>query len=428
MTRWHQGDLSELTGAPDSLATLPYEPTVDAALARIAAFDPARYARTRNALTGHVSTLSPYITHGLITLHDVLQRVNARHPLPVQHKFVYELGWRAYFRHVWQRRGAGILQNLHAGPLPSHAYQREVPADVREARSGLAVIDCAVRELYTVGTLHNHARMWLASYLVHLRKVHWRAGADWLYSHLLDGDMASNHLSWQWVAGTGSHKPYLFNAKNVARYAPATWHCPGSVLDNSYAALEAIAFSEQEFPPAPGTHAEGVAEPVLLPAPPDFCGASTPDSAHVAGCDVWLVHPWCLGGVPANLPTNTRVIGVYLADFHHDWPWTVRRWQFVSTAMKTIDPICWHGDAVSVATALKAARSVRSYAEPHLAPWLGHFATCEAPASLFPAVQGPCASFSQWWRAATAGFTTASELIARQGGRPDNPASQEANA
>ncbi|MFX7866419.1 FAD-binding domain-containing protein, partial [Acinetobacter baumannii] len=81
------------------------------------------------------------------------------------------------------------------------AYAAEVPLDVREGRTGVPVVDEAVRVLYRTGLLHNHARMWLASYLVHLRKLHWRAGADWLYGHLLDGDLASNHLSWQWVAG-----------------------------------------------------------------------------------------------------------------------------------------------------------------------------------------------------------------------------------
>jgi len=82
------------------------------------------------------------------------------------------------------------------------------------------VIDRAVHQLYTTGYLHNHARMWLASYIVHLRKVHWRVGADWMVGYLLDGDLASNHLSWQWVAATFSNKPYLFNAENVARYVP----------------------------------------------------------------------------------------------------------------------------------------------------------------------------------------------------------------
>ena len=93
-------------------------PTIAAAQARIAAVRPAAYARTRNALDGAVSQLSPYITHGFVTLTDVLAGVAKRHALDVQHKFVCELGWRAYFRHVWQHRGDGILQSLHPGPLP----------------------------------------------------------------------------------------------------------------------------------------------------------------------------------------------------------------------------------------------------------------------------------------------------------------------
>jgi deoxyribodipyrimidine photo-lyase len=93
--------------------------------------------------------------------------------------------------------------------------------------------------------------MWLASYVVHVRKVDWRIAADWLYGHLLDGDLASNHLSWQWVAGTGSSKPYLFNADNVARYAPAPWHSSGSVIDQSYEALDRLAREPiRRLPPA----------------------------------------------------------------------------------------------------------------------------------------------------------------------------------
>ena len=195
-------------------------PTLAAAQARIAAVRPAAYARTRNALDGAVSQLSPYITHGFVSLTDVLAGVAKRHALDVQHKFVYELGWRAYFRHVWQHRGDSILQSLHEGLLPDAAYARELPADIRQANTGVPVVDEAVLTLYATGMLHNHARMWLASYVVHLRKVHWRVAADWLYGHLLDGDLASNHLSWQWVAGTGSNKPYPFNAAPIAPASP----------------------------------------------------------------------------------------------------------------------------------------------------------------------------------------------------------------
>ena len=110
-----------------------FPPTRAAAQARIAAVRPAAYARTRNALGGAVSQLSPYITHGFVTLAEVLAGVANRHTLNVQHKFVYGLGWRDYFRHVWQHRGDGILQSLHEGLLPDAAYVRELPADIRQA-------------------------------------------------------------------------------------------------------------------------------------------------------------------------------------------------------------------------------------------------------------------------------------------------------
>ena len=218
-----------------------WPPTLAAARARLTAVQPEAYARSRNAVDGAVSGLSPYITHGILNLADALRGVAAGCDLPVNHRWVQELGWRAFFHHVWQHRGDGILQSLHAGPLPDAAYSLHLPDDLREGRTGLAVIDTAVRTLYATGYLHNHARMWLASYMVHLRKLHWRVGADWLYGHLLDGDLASNHLSWQWVAGTGSHKPYLFNNDNVARFAPAAWHSPGTVVDTSYEVLDQLA-------------------------------------------------------------------------------------------------------------------------------------------------------------------------------------------
>ena len=199
--------------------TLTFAPTMTAAHAALAAVRPGEYARTRNSLDGAATKLSPYITHGFLTLPEVLAAVTAREPLEVQHLFVFELGWREYFQHVWQHRGDAIFQSLHPGVLPDAAYAVDLPADLLNACTGVPAIDAAVRTLYATGYLHNHARMWLASYAVHIRKLHWRAGADWLYGHLLDGDLASNHLSWQWVAGTGSSKPYLCNAANVARFA-----------------------------------------------------------------------------------------------------------------------------------------------------------------------------------------------------------------
>lgn len=394
----------------------PFAPTLAAAQARIAAVEPAAYARTRNAIDGAVSTLSPYITHGFVTLADVLAGVASRQAIDVKSKFVYELGWREYFRHVWRHRGEGILQSLHAGPLPDDAYLRDLPADIRNADTGVPVVDQAVRTLYATGTLHNHARMWLASYVVHMRKIHWRAGADWLYGHLLDGDIASNHLSWQWVAGTGSHKPYVFNADNVAKYAPPSWHSPGSVIDTTYEALDHIAreplqHDPEQYREVPDSQS---IEPRLFAEPPEMLGLSAPDATGIEGHDVWLMHPWSLAELPSELSANARVIGIFVREFHHAWPWNERRWHFVTSRMNALAAECWFGDADAIGAALQASRSVRSIDEPHLAAWLDRWAVCDRAPALFPPIEQRCDSFSQWWTRSSRGLSSTADLLELQ--------------
>jgi len=382
-----------------------------AAHAQLAAVRPQDYARSRNHLDGAVTGLSPYLTHGLLDLPQVLAGVLARDDLPVQHKLVFELGWRAYFRHVWAHRGDGIFASLHAGLLPEAAYASELPADIREARTGLPVIDQAVRTLYASGSLHNHARMWLASYVVHLRKVHHVAGADWLYAHLLDGDLASNHLSWQWVAGTGSSKPYLFNAENVARYAPPAWHCSGSAIDASYEQLTDWAQDASWVMRPFGTAAIGVPEPALHTAPPPTLTLTPPERAALQGRTVWLVHPWDLAPPPAGLPADTVVLGVYLADFHRARPWSAARWHFVDAGMAEHTPLRCHVEADQLQALLAGAQRVLYRAEPHLPAWLGQLAQRVEPVPLFAPQPRRYDSFSQWWTRAVRGRGRAAELL-----------------
>lgn len=377
-----------------------FAPTLAEARARIAAMRPSDYARTRNALDGAVTGLSPYITHGFVDLREVAAGIVAQagHRPDARHGLLFELGWREFFRHVWGHRGEGIFASLRPGPLPEDAYSRELPPDVRAGRTGVAVIDIAVRTLYATGYLHNHARMWLASYLVHLRRVHWRVGADWLYAHLLDGDLASNHLSWQWVAGTFSQKPYLFNAENVARYAPVRWHSPGSVLDTSYEALEAIARGGPLPPARPA--GEGVPEPALRHLPGDAGAARAASIDAVRGRDVWLVHPWALLDAPSDLPADALQVAICTTEFHERWSWSEARWRFVGTRMAALSQLCWHDSAAAIATALRSARSVRSVDDPHLEAQVRGLIGPATRLRLFADVERPCDSFSTWWKQA----------------------------
>ena len=260
------------TGVPKALQS--FASGYPAARERVAAVRPSEYARSRNAIDGAVTGLSPYFTHGVLALPEALSFLGQRYALDWPHKLVFEFAWREFFQHVWRHAEAGgdaILDDLRPSAVGLVPYAPELPADIREGRTGVPAIDTAVRVLYRSGYLHNHARMWLASYVVHLRKVHWRAGADWMFGHLLDGDLASNHLSWQWVAGTFSAKPYLFNAENVARYAPArsmaAWASPGTAIDRSYEALEDMARRGADCGAERGVH-DAVGEPALFDAPP----------------------------------------------------------------------------------------------------------------------------------------------------------------
>jgi deoxyribodipyrimidine photo-lyase len=82
-------------------------------------------------------------------------------------------------------------------------------------------MDVIAQELLETGYLHNHARMWWASFWIHVERLPWELGADFFFRHLLDADPASNTLSWRWVAGLQTvGKTYLVRLSNLQKYAP----------------------------------------------------------------------------------------------------------------------------------------------------------------------------------------------------------------
>lgn len=205
-----------------------------AALRALARIEPERYARTRNSLDGAVSRLSMYIRHGVLSLAEVMRAALARVREPAQaYKFVQELAWRDYWQRLYAKLGAGVWQDREEPKTGFRAveYAAELPAEVARGESGLACMDGFVRELRGTGYLHNHARMWFAAYVVHWLRVRWQAGARFFLEHLLDGDPASNNLSWQWVVSTFSHKPYFFNRENLERYTQGRF-CGGCARRN----------------------------------------------------------------------------------------------------------------------------------------------------------------------------------------------------
>lgn len=400
------GSVASPGPAGAACATSAFAPNRAAALERCDRVDPRRYAATRNHLHGAVSGLSPYITHGLITIPEVLDRIATRHTVGWQDKFVFELGWREYFHHAWRHLGEAIWQAARGLPAPDSAYHPVLPEDMSRAATGIEVIDQSIIQLYRTGYLHNHQRMWLASYLVHLRKVDWRAGARWMYGHLLDGDLASNTLSWQWVAGSWTGKPYLFNADNVAKYAPRGWpgtRNAGTAIDRRYDVLERIAASAFDVGPervqpwlAPS------AEPPLFTLPPPevtFHPVSDDDLAQAR----WLVHPWSLH-LPEAHPD--QAIGILVADFHAAHPWSALRWNWMLSSMTRVTRGVLVGTRAALIAQL-APHAARLHAVETLNPFyrdvVAKVGQRSPPPRAFPDPERLHRSFSSFWHSLSKG-------------------------
>jgi deoxyribodipyrimidine photo-lyase len=222
--------------------------------------DPMRYAQSRNFLTGAVTHLSPYLRHGVLSLAEVRDYVFQQVADPTEgEKLITELAWRDYWQRLYAKLGEGIWQDQedYKTGYISKDYNALLPQEIQQGTTGMVCMDSFSQELRDTGYLHNHSRMWLAAYIVHWRRIKWQAGAKWFLEHLLDGDPASNNLSWQWVASTLSHKPYFFNRENLDRYTKGVYcrRCPlvgRCDLEGSYAEIEG-----KLFPRVEGTRKEG---------------------------------------------------------------------------------------------------------------------------------------------------------------------------
>ncbi len=204
-----------------------------AILERINHINPTKYAKSRNYISGAVTYLSPYIARGVISLPQIKNDILSKYKFYEAEKLLQELAWREYFQRQWQFYGDNIFTDIKQPQQQVTHYQ--IPEAIVAASTNIDGIDTAINSLYQTGYMHNHCRMYTAMLTCNVAKAHWLQPAKWLYYHLLDGDIASNHLSWQWVAGSFSSKKYFANQENISRYTNSNQ--TKGYLANSYEAI-----------------------------------------------------------------------------------------------------------------------------------------------------------------------------------------------
>ncbi|MBH3427096.1 deoxyribodipyrimidine photo-lyase [Pseudomonas alkylphenolica] len=168
------------------------------------------------------SQLSPYLAAGVISPRQCLLRALAYNQGEFDSgnsglvTWINELLWRDFYKHILNgyprvSRHRAFRQETEALPW------RHAPEDLKawqEGRTGIPIIDAAMRQLLATGWMHNRLRMVVAMFLTKNLLIDWREGERFFMRHLIDGDLAANNGGWQWSASTGTDAAPYFRIFN----------------------------------------------------------------------------------------------------------------------------------------------------------------------------------------------------------------------
>ena len=166
------------------------------------------------------SALSPHLRFGEISPRQIWHAARfaaAERPALSSDadKFLSELGWREFCRHLLHDNPELATTNLQpAFDAFPWKHDAKALAAWQRGRTGYPIVDAGMRQLWRTGVMHNRVRMVVASFLVKHLLIDWREGEQWFWDTLVDADAGSNPANWQWVAGCGADAAPYFRVFN----------------------------------------------------------------------------------------------------------------------------------------------------------------------------------------------------------------------
>ena len=227
-------------------------------------FDGYTALRDQPGIQG-TSRLSPYLHFGEIGPRQIWHATRQFALARGQHttwrgaQFLSEIGWREFAHHLLYHFPRTPEQPLRP-KFARFPWRRNDAALELWTRGGTGypIVDAGLRELWHTGWMHNRVRMIAASFLIKDLLINWTEGSRWFWDTLVDADLASNTLGWQWVAGSGADSSPFFRIFNpttqaskfdptgeyVRRWVPEIaklpnewihepWAAPATVLDSA---------------------------------------------------------------------------------------------------------------------------------------------------------------------------------------------------
>ena len=167
------------------------------------------------------SLLSPYIRYRAISEQNILKQVLEIHGPIKAEKYIQEIFWRTYWK-GWLEHRPEVYTDyiIEKNKLYDEFKNKKYYLNAVNANTNLSFFNNWVSDLKNNGYLHNHIRMWFSSIWIFTLKLPWQLGADFFMQNLLDGDTASNLLSWRWCAGIQTKgKNYIARKENIEKYS-----------------------------------------------------------------------------------------------------------------------------------------------------------------------------------------------------------------
>ena len=163
------------------------------------------------------SELSPYLHYGLIGPRQVIASLKAQANANDGGSltFLKEIYWREFAYNVLYH-----FPHTQDEPLQAkyaHFSWLNDPTTLaawKRGQTGYPIVDAGMRQLWSTGWMHNRVRMIVSSFLVKHLLHDWRDGARWFWDTLVDADLASNSLGWQWSGGCGADAAPYFRIFN----------------------------------------------------------------------------------------------------------------------------------------------------------------------------------------------------------------------
>ena len=167
------------------------------------------------------SLLSPYIRYRAISEETILKKVIEYSGTKKAEKYIQEIFWRTYWKGWLEHKSDVYLDYINdKNKLFEEFKNKKYYLNAINANTNLSFFNDWIKDLKENGYLHNHIRMWFASIWIFTLKLPWQLGADFFMQNLLDGDPASNTLSWRWSAGIQTKgKNYLARKNNIEKYS-----------------------------------------------------------------------------------------------------------------------------------------------------------------------------------------------------------------